>query len=99
MPVIGADPALVRAALRRLIGAPAHIGQLDRSDAEHAGLYALYASSATWRELGLGPPPNKRPLYVGKAEGTFASRDIRGHFGITDRKGQSPTGGSTVRRS
>ena len=67
--------------------------------ASSPGLYAVYTSVATWRELGLGERPDERPLYVGKAEGTLASRDLQGHFGMRVRGVQSPTGSSTVRRS
>lgn len=72
---------------------------MDDEAAAHPGLYALYASGQTWRELGLGRPPDGRPLYVGKAENTLASRDLQGHFGMRERGEQSPTGSSTVRRS
>lgn len=57
------------------------------------GLYAIYGSPDTWLELGLGEPPDGRPLYVGKAEESLASRDINTHFG------SGRTGSSTVRRS
>lgn len=43
--------------------------------------------------------PDLRPLYVGKAEGTLASRELQDHFGMRPRGVQSPTGSSTVRRS
>lgn len=52
------------------------------------GLYALYGKACTWRELGLGDPPDGRPLYVGKAEDSLVSRDLRTHF-ATGRTGQS----------
>jgi hypothetical protein len=95
----GADPRLVRAALRQLGPPGKGVGKVDKEAAAHPGLYALYASEHTWRELGLGRPANRRPLYVGKAENTLASRDLQGHFGMRERGKQSPTGGSTVRRS
>jgi hypothetical protein len=44
------------------------------------GLYALYGSARTWKQLGLGMPPDDRPLYVGKAEASLVSRDLRTHF-------------------
>lgn len=52
------------------------------------GLYALYADAPTWRQLGLGDPPDERPLYVGKAENSLVARDLRTHF-ATGRTGQS----------
>lgn len=57
------------------------------------GLYAIHATAATWDELGLGKPPDRRPLYVGKAEDSLISRDLKTHFG------DGRTGQSTVRRS
>lgn len=57
------------------------------------GLYAISGSASTWKILGLGPPPDERPLYVGKAEDSLTSRDLRTHFS-TGR-----TGSSTLRRS
>lgn len=56
------------------------------------GLYAVYGDAA-WEELGLGDPPDDRPLYVGKAEDSLATRDIKTHFG------EGRTGQSTLRRS
>lgn len=57
------------------------------------GLYAIYAAAEIWHELGLGTPPDSRPLYVGKAEDSLVARDLRQHF----RDGR--TGSSTLRRS
>jgi len=56
-------------------------------------LYAAYASKEVWAELGLGNPPDDRPLYVGKAEDSVVSRDVTTHFG------DGRTGSSTLRRS
>jgi len=75
------------------------VDKVAASDAGSPGLYAVYAAAATWRELGLGKPPDERPLYMGKAESTLASRDLQGHFGMRARGVQSPTGSSTLRRS
>lgn len=57
------------------------------------GLYAVHGDSDVWRLLGLGAPPDDRPLYVGKAEHNLAGRDVRTHFGT------GKTGSSTLRRS
>lgn len=57
------------------------------------GLYAIYGGSTEWAELGLGEPPDERPLYVGKSESSLADRDLRTHFG------NGRTGSSTVRRT
>lgn len=99
MPVTEPDSHLVRAAVRGLKRPAVAVGRVDDKAAGHPGLYAFYASAATWRGLGLGAPPDSRPLYVGKAESTLASRDLNGHFGMRPRGKQSPTGSSTVRRS
>jgi hypothetical protein len=58
-----------------------------------AGLYAVYGDRSVWQDLRLGEPPDHRPLYVGKAENSLVSRDLRTHF-ETGR-----TGSSTLRRS
>jgi hypothetical protein len=57
------------------------------------GLYAIYGGATTWNELGLGEPPDGRPLYIGKAEDSLVTRDLKTHFG------DGRTGQSTVRRS
>jgi hypothetical protein len=57
------------------------------------GLYAIYGDATTWEELGLGSPPDGRPLYLGKAEDSLVTRDLKTHFG------DGRTGQSTVRRS
>lgn len=57
------------------------------------GLYAVYGSSVAWANLGLKEADIARPLYVGKAEDSFVSRDLRTHFA------SGKTGQSTVRRS
>ncbi len=60
---------------------------------DRPGLYAIYGEATTWNELGLGDPPDGRPLYVGKAEDSLVTRDLMTHFG------DGRTGQSTVRRS
>ena len=67
--------------------------EADEAVPELPGLYAIYGDAAIWHELGLGEPPDARPLYVGKSESSLASRDLRTHFG------GGRTGSSTVRRS
>ncbi|HEX8102144.1 MAG TPA: hypothetical protein VF533_06010 [Solirubrobacteraceae bacterium] len=87
-------------ALDALTGPRHRIGdRLTGVDAAHAaaldspGLYALYAEARTWRQLGLGAPPDDRPLYVGKAEDSPSTRDLRTHFAT------GATGQSSPRRS
>lgn len=75
------------------------ISELNPAQVSHPGLYACFGSAATWKQLGIGKPPDARPLYVGKAETTLASRDVEGHFGRRERGAQSQTGSSTLRRS
>lgn len=57
------------------------------------GLYAVYGEPAVWSQLGLGAPPDERPLYVGKAEDSLVTRDLDTHFTSGD------TGRSSPRRS
>jgi len=57
-----------------------------------AGLYAIYGAPETWELLGLVPPRDNCPLYVGKAERSLATRYVT-HF----QNGR--TGRSTVRRT
>lgn len=82
----------VRTALRSL----AQKAPLDGAEARvpaRPGLYAIYGNADSWRQLGLGDPPDGRPLYVGKAEVNLVARDLATHFG------DGRTGSSTVRRS
>jgi hypothetical protein len=57
------------------------------------GLYAFHGDASTWRTLGLGDPPDDRPLYVGKAQDSIAKRVERTHLQT------GHTGHSTLRRS
>ena len=57
------------------------------------GLYAIHGDAAVWKALTLGKPPDDRPLYVGKAEDSLVTRDLKTHFGA------GRTGSSTLRRS
>ena len=57
------------------------------------GLYAIYGDAGVWQDLALGDPPDDRPLYLGKAEDSLVTRDLKTHFG------SGRTGSSTVRRS
>ena len=63
-------------------------GRAPGSQLDSPGLYALHADAVDWRQLGLGGPPDDRPLYVGKAEDSLVTRDLRTHF-ATGRTGQS----------
>lgn len=60
---------------------------------ERPGLYAIHGRPPVWEKLGLGLPPDDRPLYLGKSESSLASRDLQTHFG------NGRTGSSTIRRS
>jgi hypothetical protein len=53
----------------------------------------VYGEPLVWRVLRLGEPPDDRPLYVGKSESSFQSRDLDDHFG------DGRTGRSTLRRT
>jgi hypothetical protein len=87
------DLAEVARDAMRALAVKAPLDKAERSVPARPGLYAIYADAETWRELGLGDPPDERPLYVGKAEDSLVTRDVATHFG-TGR-----TGSSTVRRS
>lgn len=81
-------------ALAALAGRALSITDAERSPlVASPGLYAVSGDAAVWFELGLGDPPDHRPLYVGKCEGSFESRDLEDHFG------NGRTGRSTLRRS
>ena len=62
------------------------------------GLYAVHGSASAWSDLGIAGREPGIPLYVGKAQKSLASRDVRVHFGIGG-SGGSTTGQSTLRRS
>jgi hypothetical protein len=89
---------LVEEAARALSRPGVHVHALDAGESAGPGLYAAHGSPAVWIKLGLGEPPDARPLYVGKAEHSLYSRDVLGHFGQRERTDNSPTGGSTLRR-
>lgn len=63
------------------------------ADLDGPGLYTLYGDADVWQQLDLGTPPDDRPLYVGKAEDSLMSRDLRAHFAT------GKTGWSSPRRS
>lgn len=75
------------------LGQKAPLAKAEHEVPRRPGLYAIHGAAKTWRELGLGDPPDPRPLYIGKAENSLVSRDLGTHF----RNGR--TGSSTVRRS
>lgn len=94
-----ANPDFLTVAMTALCESPVSVDRIVTEESSKPGLYAVYASASTWHDLGLGKPPDSRPLYVGKAENTLAARDVEGHFGMAKRAAQSPTGSSTLRRS
>jgi len=83
----------VRAEARAALDRPGPLAGAEARVSGRPGLYAIYGDATTWDELGLGAPPNSRPLYVGKAEDSLVTRDLKTHFG------DGRTGQSTVRRS
>ncbi|MEO6629354.1 MAG: GIY-YIG nuclease family protein [Aquihabitans sp.] len=87
------DASNLEAALRSLDGPRLTIAQAERDVPPKPGLYAVHGDPSVWERLGLGDPPNDRPLYVGKAERSLADRDVRTHFST------GKTGSSTLRRS
>lgn len=94
-----ASSILLNATITALRTSPVPVDDVGPEFGSKPGLYAFYACPSTWAELALSEPGDGRPLYVGKAESTLASRDVAGHFAIGERGIQSPTGSSTLRRS
>jgi hypothetical protein len=78
---------------REALGRPRPLAEAERLVPGRPGLYAIYGTAVAWRELGLRAPSDVRPLYVGKAEDSLISRDLKTHLG------DGRTGQSTVRRS
>jgi hypothetical protein len=79
-----------------ILDAPAHVEP-------QAGLYAIYGDEQAYWDLGLvddeqAEAESKLPLYIGKAEKSFVSRDLQDHFAALPGS-TAKTGGSTVRRS
>src|SRR5690606_20183281 len=87
----GRDEALARKALTEPQAPAPALAQTALPRAP--GLYALHGDPEVWLALGLGRPPDERPLYVGKAEAGLATRVGARHV----RSGR--TGVSTVRRT
>lgn len=58
-----------------------------------SGLYAIYGDDGAPQQLGLDGQPSASALYVGKAEDSLVSRDLKTHFST------GKTGRSTVRRT
>jgi excinuclease UvrABC nuclease subunit len=54
--------------------APAHVP-------DKPGLYAIFGDDEAWTQLGMERRPDDL-LYVGKAEDSLVSRELRGHFAI-----------------
>jgi hypothetical protein len=81
-------------AMLALAGAPMPLADAELHVPRRAGLYAIAAPGAVWGELGLGTPPDGRPLYVGKSESDLLRRDLEYHFGD-----EPTTGWSSPRRS
>lgn len=69
------------------------LAQAHQLNLNGPGLYAVYGDEKVWLALGLGAPPDGRPLYVGKAQDDLVARDLKQHFA----SGQ--TGRSTLRRT
>lgn len=88
-----ADPLTIEIAVRSLDSPRLTIAEAERDVPDAPGLYAVHGGPSVWQQLGLGDPPDDRPLYVGKAERSLADRDVRTHFST------GKTGSSTLRRS
>jgi hypothetical protein len=91
------EPGLLRwvdVALAALAAEPIPLAGAEGHVPPCPGLYAISGAAGVWRELGLGEPPDARPLYVGKSESDLVSRDLEYHFGDEEK-----TGWSSPRRS
>jgi hypothetical protein len=78
----------------RVLGAPGlRIEDAATAVPSTPGLYSFHGGDSVWKQLGLGSPPDDRPLYVGKSESSLAARDVRTHFAA------GRTGSSTLRRT
>jgi len=77
--------------------APVKARPIDDKTPKEPGFYAVYAAPDAWAALGLGPPPDPRPLYVGKGENL--ARELANDFAEPRASGPSPTGHSDLRRS
>lgn len=85
--------SLLTIACATLTGKRHTIAEAEQHVPDGPGLYGIYSESDVWRQLGLGDPPDDRPLYVGKAEVSLKARDLKQHFS------SGSTGSSTVRRT
>lgn len=96
-------PAQLTDAMSNLAGPKVSIARAECNLVAKPGLYAIHAARHIWRELGLAPRTDSRPLYVGKAVVSLVQRDLRTHFPdeatIKERRPKSLTGWSTLRRS
>lgn len=84
-------------ALATLRGRRWQIAEASQHVPDSPGLYAIYGDDGAWEQIGIDRRPDDL-LYVGKAEDSLVSRELRGHFAI-DRSRRAQTGSSTVRRS
>ena len=93
-PTPGRDPASLTLAL-----APEKARAVDERVPKEPGLYAVYGTGEVWAALGLGKPPDPRPLFVGKADQHPLSRELAVDFADPRSSGPSPTGSSELRRA
>ncbi|GAB2696619.1 hypothetical protein BKA24_001152 [Microbacterium marinum] len=84
-------------AVAALTGARWSIADAGSHVPDEPGLYAIFGNDGGWGQLGLPHRPDSL-LYVGKAEDSLVSRELRGHF-TADPTRRAQTGSSTVRRS
>jgi GIY-YIG catalytic domain-containing protein len=84
---------LTESACAALLGQRYSIDDAVSHVPDEAGLYAVYATPQAWQDLGLELDATLPAVYVGKAERSLSSRDVRTHFA------RGRTGSSTLRRS
>lgn len=80
-------------AISSLAGTRWSLVEVEENVPSVPGLYAVYGAAAAWADLGLDESDVAPALYVGKAEDSLVTRDVRTHFA------SGKTGKSTVRRS
>jgi hypothetical protein len=92
------DDTALTATLHALSGSRYPISRAAAFLPDKPGLYAIHAHAEVWTVLGLDQRSVEVPLYVGKAEDSLVTRDLKTHFSI-DPEAAPKTGSSTVRRS
>ncbi|WP_162943665.1 GIY-YIG nuclease family protein [Arthrobacter celericrescens] len=92
------EDSLLVAVVQSLSGNRYSISAATTAIPNNPGLYAVHGGEDVWAALGLERRPTDVPLYVGKAEDSLITRDLKTHFAV-DPDHAPRTGSSTLRRS